>query len=87
MSTTFLGILDQILGSITESLTPELAERILQFRLDAETQSRIEVLAEKANEGLLSEDERAEYLEYIEAMDWVGILKAKACAVLGRPVK
>ena len=47
--------------------------------LDAQTQSRLDELAEKANSGHLTEEERSEYEEYVDGMDLVGILKSK-CA-------
>jgi len=36
------------------------------------------MLAERANEGLLSDDERAEYEAFINAADFISILKLKA---------
>jgi hypothetical protein len=45
---------------------------------DPDVQSRIEKLATKANEGTLSEEERAEYKEYVEAVDLVGVLQWRA---------
>ena len=44
--------------------------------------ARITQLAAKANEGELSPEERAEYEDYVEAVDLIGILKAKAGALL-----
>ena len=47
-------------------------------------QSRIDYLAERANEGLLTEDEREEYTGYLHAIDVITILQAKARSQLGR---
>ena len=41
-------------------------------------QERVDTLAERANEGLLSDEERAEYEALINAEDFVAILKLKA---------
>lgn len=81
MSTT---VLDRFLDPVTECLTPAVAERIVGVRVDAETQRRLDELADKANRGGLSPREREEYEEYVEGLDLVGILKAKARQVLER---
>jgi hypothetical protein len=47
-------------------------------------QARIDDLREKANEGQLTDDERAEYGELVEGLDLFGIFKSKARAVLGQ---
>ena len=46
--------------------------------MDPAVQEWVDVLAEKANEGLLSEPERAEYEAYINTDDFISILKLKA---------
>lgn len=84
MSSTFPGMLDRFLDPITECLTPEVAERIVKSHPDRRLQARADELADKANHGLLSEREREEYREIVEAIDVVGIIKAKARAVLSR---
>jgi hypothetical protein len=76
------SILDQILDPLAECLTPEVARRIVAVSLDPEMQSQIDELASKANDGSLSEEERIRYSEFIEAMDLVAIIKAKARLIL-----
>ena len=61
MSNTASNILDQVLTPFTECLTPEVAQRIIEMRASSETQSRLDELADKANEGQLSALEEAEY--------------------------
>ncbi|MBU4398186.1 MAG: DUF896 domain-containing protein, partial [Planctomycetes bacterium] len=61
MATVDTGYLDRLLAPVTQCFTPEVAERLVALRADAETQARIEELAGKANEGELSPDELAEY--------------------------
>lgn len=51
---------------------------ILALRIDPAVQERVNVLAEKANEGLLTEAERAEYETFINADDCISLLKLKA---------
>jgi len=77
-------ILDRFLDPVASLLTPEVAERLVRFRADADTQGRLDELAEKANEGLLSDDERREYETYISVIDFVTVLQAKARTILER---
>ncbi len=77
-------ILDRFLDPVTEILPPETARKILELRLDPELQARLDVLAEKANQGTLSAEEREEYEEYVEGLDLIAVFKLKARAALGR---
>jgi len=83
MNTT---VLDCFLRPFTECLTPEVAQRIVNLQLDAQSQARLDELAAKANEGQLTDDERQEYEEFVEGIDLMGILKARARTVLTRSV-
>jgi len=56
----------------------------VDLRAPAEEQDRIDELAEKCNEGTLSDEERAEYTDYVQAIHFLGIVQAKARAVLAR---
>jgi len=51
---------------------------VAEFRVAPPVQERIDALAERANEGLLTEDERSEYEAIINAADFISILKLKA---------
>ena len=56
------------------------------LRAPSEEQDRIDELADKCNEGTLSDEERAEYENYVRAIHFLGIVQAKARAVLaGEP--
>lgn len=46
------------------------------------TQSRIDELASKANQGTITDSEREEYAEFVEYIELVGIIKAKARLIL-----
>jgi len=78
------NVLDRVLDPFTECLTPEVAQRIVDLRADAETQARVDELASKANDGALSDEERTEYDRYREAYHFVTILQAKARTFLDR---
>ena len=76
------SVAEQMLQPVTDCLTPDVAERIVSARLDAATQARIDELASKANRGTLSDEERDEYAQFVEYIDLVGIIKAKARRML-----
>ena len=72
------GGLDGLLGPLSQCLDAESARRLIDFRIDAPVQGRIDELAERANEGALSDSERSEYEALINAADFISILKLKA---------
>jgi hypothetical protein len=77
-------VLDRIFDSLTDVLTPESARRLVALRADEATQRRLDELGDKSNEGTLTAAEREEYETYVRAIDFIGILQAKARAVLQR---
>lgn len=77
--------LDRLLDPVSRCFTPEVAQALLSIQTDAETQARIEELADKSTEGQLSTDERAEYQAYVSALDFLGVLQSKAKKILSRP--
>lgn len=78
------SVSEQMLQPVTDCLTPEVAQRIVASRLGAQTQARIDELAGKANRGTLSGEEQGEYAQFVEYIDLIGIIKAKARRLLGQ---
>ena len=76
------ALLDRLLDPIGSALTPEAARRLLGVRADAETQKQVDELAELANQGALSQEQRSEYEALIAAATVIGVLQAKARAIL-----
>lgn len=76
--------LDRMLEPVTNILTRDVAQGLAEMRADPQLQARIDELASKANEGQLTEAEQREYHDYVEAIDFIGVLQAKARAVLAR---
>ena len=70
--------LDGLLEPLSLCLDAESARRVIAFRVDPPVQARIDLLAERANEGRLSDDERSEYEALLNAADFIAILKLKA---------
>jgi len=79
--------LDGLLEPLSRCLDVESARRIVELRVDASVQERIDVLAELANEGTLADDERMEYEALINAADFISVLKLKARQQLGSKIQ
>jgi hypothetical protein len=76
--------LNRLLAPLADCFTVELAERLVSFSIDPETRARIDELAQKANQGQLSDAENAEYREYVEGIDLIAVLQSQAKDVLVR---
>jgi hypothetical protein len=72
------ALLDDLLDPFTECLDSGTARRVIEFGISPSVQQRVEALAEKANHGELSAEERADYELLITAADFIAILKTKA---------
>lgn len=81
MSTTAIH-LDRLLQPFTNCFSAEVASKIADLRADDAMQSRIDYLAERANEGQLSPDEREEYTGYLQAIDVIAVMQAQARSLL-----
>ena len=80
-------ILSRLLDPVGQMMPSDFARQLAALRATPEVQSRIDELASKSNEGELTPEERAEYLAYVDAIDLIGILQAKARNVLAeRPI-
>ena len=77
MSTTAVH-LDRLLEPFAVCLTPDVAAKIAEMRADETMQARVDYLADRANEGLLTPDEEDEYDGYLHAIDVIAVLQAKA---------
>ena len=70
--------LDGLLEPLSRCLDAESARRVVDFQIQAPVQERMDMLAERANEGTLSDTERSEYEALTNAADFISILKLKA---------
>jgi hypothetical protein len=78
------NVLSQLLEPVGRMMPVEFARQLSDLRATPEVQARVDELADKCNEGTLTEHERAEYLAYVDAIDVIGILQAKARSVLAQ---
>ncbi len=72
-----------MLDPLSRCLDAESAKRVAELSIDPVVEARVDVLAERANEGLLTPEERAEYEAYINVDDFISILKMKSKRYLG----
>lgn len=75
---TTLSALDRLLNPVALLFSEEVAQRIATYQADAPTQSRLDELARRANDGQLRTEEQVEYEAYISAIDIISVLQAKA---------
>lgn len=76
--------LDRLLEPLTEAFTPEMASALLSLRADSELEAHIDELRQKANDGTLTPAEDAEYRDFVEAVDLISIIQAKARRFLAK---
>ncbi len=67
-----------MLDPVVDSFTPALAQEIVELRVDSDLEQRISELRRKANEGILTAEEDAEYKDFVESVDIISVLQAKA---------
>lgn len=70
-------IIDSLLDPVSRCFTEETARALAELKGDEAMQRRIEELAEKANEGELTEGERRDYETYVHVGNIIAILQAK----------
>ena len=71
-------MLDRLLDPVGRCLGPDAARRLVELRADPETQRRVDYLAGRANDGLLTDDERGEYEAFVSAAGLIAVLQAGA---------
>jgi hypothetical protein len=76
--------LDRLLEPLTQAFTPRLALILVELRADPELEAHIGGLRKKANDGTLTPAEEAEYRDFVEAVDLISIMQAKARRFLAK---
>jgi hypothetical protein len=75
---TEADILEQVVLPGQPGFSPELAQAILGLRFGPSAVTRMTELAEKNNQGTLSETERAEMGKYLRVGNFLNLIQAKA---------
>ena len=70
--------IDGVLDALSRCLDAESASRVVDFRNRLGDSSPVSLLAERANDGLLTAEERAEYEAVVSLDDFLSILQLKA---------
>lgn len=79
-----MSALNQMLEPLSRTLSVEAAESIVALRIAPQLEARVQELAERMNEGQLSDQERAEYRGYVLGAEILTLLKLKARRVTER---
>jgi len=74
--------LDRLVEPVVRTFTPEVARALIRLRADPELQGRMDELAEKCNEGLLTPEEREEYDTSVRFANYLAIIQAKSRRLL-----
>ena len=74
--------IERLLMPLEECLTLDTAKRIAAMRGDATLQTEVDELADKANAGTLSDDERSRYQQIIQFSEFVTLLQIHACEMI-----
>lgn len=70
--------MESMLASVAETLDVNALKALVEMRSSVEAAERMDWLAERANEGLLTEAERHEYHSAISFGNFLGLLQSKA---------
>ena len=76
------AVLDEVFEPVSRCLTPDVARRVAALRASPRVQETLDDFAEKSTAGTLTEDERDKYETYIRAINFIGVLQAKARSVI-----
>lgn len=76
------GALNRLIGPLSDCLTPDSARRLLRLKADPVLKARVDDLATRHIQGLLTPQEQTEYGTYVSYGTFVAILKSKARQLL-----
>lgn len=72
------AIWERVIEPAGGQMLPEVARAILRFDFREPDHQRMAELADKCNDGLLTEDERAEYENYVRIGDVLALIQSLA---------
>lgn len=76
--------LDRYLDPVASAMPLDFARKLVSLQPDPDVVARVQLLAEKCNEGALTDEERDEYQALADAGTLIALLKAKARRILGQ---
>jgi hypothetical protein len=78
------AVLERMLKPVSQSLNVEAAQKLVRLKADAKTQTLVDKLVRKCNEGELTPAERLEYERLVTAGTMIAILQAQARLILAK---
>jgi hypothetical protein len=78
-------IVSDLAEKLGDTLNETSARGILELKLDGPTPERLQELADRANEGLLSTEDYAEYETYAQLRGLLALLQSRARLLLADP--
>ncbi|PWU16352.1 MAG: hypothetical protein C5B50_13825 [Verrucomicrobia bacterium] len=79
-------LLEALADSVAACLDKASLEAIAHLELDPVARERLDELADKANEGQITPEERSEYQSFIRVTEFLGLAQLRARARLGLPL-
>ncbi len=73
-----MNAMETMLAAVADSFDTNALKALVEMRAPEEAATRMAWLAERANEGLLTEDERHEYQSAVSFGSFLGLLQSKA---------
>ncbi|MEX2139347.1 MAG: hypothetical protein WD894_08805 [Pirellulales bacterium] len=70
--------LDELLNPDTGWLTPQAAQKLINWTITDELRQRVEELGRKANLGRLTPNEDSEYRAYLDDAELISLMQVKA---------
>lgn len=79
-------LVESLANTVASCLDAQSLQAIANLKMDECAQQRLDDLAEKANEGLLTSEERSEYQGFIRISEFLGLAQLRARVRLGLPL-
>ena len=76
--------MERVLEPAGRAMTPDVARWWMEIRSDPTLQARVDELADKNTEGLITPEELAEYDEYLQIASVIAVFQARARSLLAR---
>jgi hypothetical protein len=82
-ATSSTPLLEALADTVAACLDETSLQAIANLQLDPPTRKRLDELSDRANEGQLTPDERAEYQAFIGVSEFLGLAQLRARVRLG----